>query len=87
MPFKISFSMTWLGWLLHSIIFSIKERKQIDSRLKFMLYFVWLFSFLNQSKNDVALQLRTGHFEDFRLHGQDQVLQNVLSRTPPLCLF
>ena len=64
MPFKISFSMTWLGWLLHSIIFSNKERKQIDSRLKFMLYFVWLFSFLNQSKNDVALQLRTGHFED-----------------------
>ena len=61
MPFKISFSMTWLGWLLHSIIFSNKERKQIDSRLKFMLYFVWLFSFLNQSKNDVALQLRTGH--------------------------
>ena len=56
--------MTWLGWLLHSIIFSNKERKQIDSRLKFMLYFVWLFSFLNQSKNDVALQLRTGHFED-----------------------
>ena len=64
MPFKISFSMTWLGWLLHSIIFSNKEKKQIDSRLKFMLYFVWLFSFLNQSKNDVALQLRTGHFED-----------------------
>ena len=64
MPFKISFSMTWLGWLLHSIIFSNKERKQIDSRLKCMLYFVWLFSFLNQSKNDVALQLRTGHFED-----------------------
>ena len=64
MPFKISFSMTWLGWLLHSIIFSNKERKQIDIRLKFMLYFVWLFSFLNQSKNDVALQLRTGHFED-----------------------
>ena len=64
MPFKISFSMTWLGWLLHSIIFSNKERKQIDSRLKFMLYFVWLFSFFNQSKNDVALQLRTGHFED-----------------------
>ena len=64
MPFKISFSMTWLGWLLHSIIFSNKERKQIDSRLKFLLYFVWLFSFLNQSKNDVALQLRTGHFED-----------------------
>ena len=64
MLFKISFSMTWLGWLLHSIIFSNKERKQIDSRLKFMLYFVWLFSFLNQSKNDVALQLRTGHFED-----------------------
>ena len=64
MPFKISFSMTWFGWLLHSIIFSNKERKQIDSRLKFMLYFVWLFSFLNQSKNDVALQLRTGHFED-----------------------
>ena len=64
MPFKISFSMTWLGWLLHSIIFSNKERKQIDSQLKFMLYFVWLFSFLNQSKNDVALQLRTGHFED-----------------------
>ena len=56
--------MTWFGWLLHSIIFSNKERKQIDSRLKFMLYFVWLFSFLNQSKNDVALQLRTGHFED-----------------------
>ena len=64
MPFKISFSMTWFGWLLHSIIFSNKERKQIDSRLKFMLYLVWLFSFLNQSKNDVALQLRTGHFED-----------------------
>ena len=64
MPFKISFSMTWLGWLLHSIIFSNKERKQIDGRFKFMLYFVWLFSFLNQSKNDVALQLRTGHFED-----------------------
>ena len=64
MPFKISFSITWLGWLLHSIIFSNKERKQIDSRLKFMLYFVWLFSFLNQSKNDIALQLRTGHFED-----------------------
>ena len=64
MPFKISFSMTWLGWLLHSIIFSNKERKQIDGRLKFMLYFVWLFSFLNQSKNDVALQLRTGHCED-----------------------
>ena len=64
MPFKISFSITWLGWLLHSIIFSNKERKQIDSRLKFMLYFVRLFSFLNQSKNDVALQLRTGHFED-----------------------
>ena len=64
MPFKISFSMTWLGWLLHSIIFSNKERKQIDSRLKFMLCFVGLFSFLNQSKNDVALQLRTGHFED-----------------------
>ena len=41
-----------------------EEEEQIDSRLKFMLYFVWLFSFLSQSKNDVALQLRTGHFED-----------------------
>ena len=75
MPFKVSFSMTWLGWLLHSIIFSNKERKQIDSRLKFMLYFVWLFSFLINQKMT------------YRLHGQDQVLQNVLSRTPPLCLF
>ena len=64
MPFKISFSITWLGWLLHSIIFSNKDRKQIDSRLKFMLYFVWLFSILINQKNDVALQLRTGHFED-----------------------
>ena len=50
MPFKISFSITWLGWLLYSIIFSNKERKQIDSRLKFMLYFVWLFSFLINQK-------------------------------------
>ena len=50
MPFKKSFSMTWLGWLLHSIIFSNEERKQIHSRLKFMLSFVWLFSFLINQK-------------------------------------
>ena len=87
MPFKISFSMTWLGWLLHSIIFSNKERKQIDSRLQFMLYFVWLFSFLINQKMMLPSSAGQDILRIYRLHGQDQVLQNVLSRTPPLCLF
>ena len=44
----------------HCIIFQIRKRNEL-TQSKFMLSFVKLFAF-NQSKNNVVLELRTGHF-------------------------
>ena len=46
MPFKISFSMTWLTWLSHSAIFQITMGRRLE---KFYLFcntaFLSLFTF------------------------------------------
>ena len=48
MPFKMRFSMTY-SWLSHCIIFPLWKGNELTDQ-KFMLSFVWLFSFLTNQK-------------------------------------
>ena len=61
MLFKISFSMTWLSWLSHCIIFQIRERNNelTDYHICCPLFG---FLFFNQSKSNAVLEPRTGNF-------------------------
>ena len=62
MQFKINFSITWLSWLSHFIIFQIRKRNNelTNYQICCLLYFV--FFLFNQSKNNAVLEPRTGHF-------------------------
>ena len=65
MPLKISFSMTWLSWLSHFVIFQIAKKKRIDKLPNIMCLvclFFFFFILLNQSKNNAVLEPRTEHF-------------------------
>ena len=61
MPFKISFSKTWISWLSHCIIFQIRKRnnKLTDYQICCLLFGFFL---LDQSKNNAVPEPRTGHF-------------------------
>ena len=61
MPFKISFSMTWLSWLSYCIIFQMRKgnNELTELQLRFLLFVILFF---NQSKSNAVLEPRTGHF-------------------------
>ena len=58
------FQYDWHSWLSHYIIFQIRKENELTDQ-KFMLSFVWLFSFLTNQKNNAVLQPRKEHFRGF----------------------
>ena len=77
MPFKINFSMTWLGWLSLCIIFQIKKRnnKLTDYQTCCLLF---VFFFLTNSKIMLSSSRRQDILED--LQALRPRLENVSSR-------
>ena len=63
MPFKISFSITWLSWQ-HIVLyyFSNKERKRFDILEVYAFFCLVIFHF-NQSKNNAVLEPRKGDLQ------------------------
>ena len=59
MPLKKSFSMTWLKWLTHCIIFQMREEETYPQTSSYAFFF-FIFIF-NQSKNNDVRDPRTGH--------------------------
>ena len=63
MSFKLSSNITWLSWLSQCIVFQIRKGNVLTDQ-KFMLSFVWLFSFLTNQNIILSLNLGLGIFED-----------------------